>query len=77
MLRPPVALPEDLHPHGSSLLPVTPVTGDPTPSERHTCRQNNEHRNKFLKKKDLKESRNVCGLLHFPSTHGLLIEDFE
>ena len=27
------------HPHGSSQLPVTLVSGDLTPSHRHACRQ--------------------------------------
>jgi hypothetical protein len=38
------------HPHGSSQLSVTPVPGDPTPSHRHTCRQNtNAHEIKVNK----------------------------
>jgi hypothetical protein len=45
-LRVLAALSEDLgsfnsyYPHGSSQLSVTPVPGNPTPSNRHTCRQN-------------------------------------
>ena len=27
------------HPHGSFQLPLTPVPGDTTPSNRHTCSQ--------------------------------------
>jgi hypothetical protein len=43
------------HPHYSSQLSVTPVSGDPTSSYRHICRENaNAHRiNKsfFLKRR--------------------------
>ena len=55
-LRALTVLPEDpgsisQHPHGGSHLSVTPVLEDPTPSHRHTCRQDhNAHEIKINKK---------------------------
>jgi hypothetical protein len=63
-LRALTALPADLgfnfqHPHGGSQMPVTPVSGNPTPSHRHARRQNTDaHEIKI--KKSIKKYEHTC-----------------
>jgi hypothetical protein len=54
------------HPHNDLKLSITPVLGNPTPSQRHTCRQNtNVHKINCFKRKT--ELTNLLAFIFFIS----------